>query len=107
MQFFLQNFSFSPTLTLNNLTNSLHYYNKPLAIEEPLIPTDHLMVMFNAQENPKIPSQNVTNPSAVSSANSFSKSNKVKGKIRYKIGVGVGTAPRKRLLTPPKLPGSY
>lgn len=45
---FLQNFSFSPTLTLNNLTDNLNCYNKPKSLDEPLIPTEHILGYFKS-----------------------------------------------------------
>lgn len=76
---FLQNFSFSPSLTINNLYNDSSWdiiRSSSSALVEPLIPVDHLIYMFNAQDkaciSPTLPLNNMNHnnvPTKISSAN--------------------------------------
>lgn len=102
---FLQHFSFSPSLTLNNMNNSFFGSNSKLfhfTVDEPLIPTEQLLFMMNAQDNAGVsPTIPVSQPKGKSNTTKLTPTNPVNsnvGKIKRK---GIARF-QKRMFTPPK-----
>lgn len=98
---FMQNFSFSPTLSLNNHAKSSKYSNNVKTLEDSLIPTDQILDFFKTQDKVKGAIHRSKIHTAGSSSNKQEKYMKGKTKLETTVGNEDSNIQKKRLLSPP------